>query len=140
MLEVLQGNTYKLSLQAELSYFCFDLHGCARGIPDAMQAGKVDKFMSYVKPRLRGSAVHNYRDEAKAANNHYDTKRHSPHIHDNRLLLKAQPQQGKTGMQCLQHQQCIGHCKLHVRLRVQAAPAVVSDAPIYCQHASIWLH
>ena len=64
-----------------------------------MQAGKVDKFMSYVKPRLRGSAVHNYRDEARAANNHYDchTKRPPHHIQQNRLLLRAQPQQGKTG-------------------------------------------
>ena len=56
----------------------------------------MDKFMAYTRPGLRGSPVHNYRDAATACNKHYDTQNRS--VHESRFLLKAQPQQGKTGM------------------------------------------
>lgn len=63
-----------------------------------VQGGKVDKFMSYSKPGLRGAPVHDYRDAARAYAGHYDTgTKHAQHVHNNRFLLKAQPQQGKTG-------------------------------------------
>lgn len=65
----------------------------------------MDKFMEYGNKGLRGAAVHNYRDEARSAPGapgalgiHYDAgSKHPGHIHQNRILLKAQPQQGKTG-------------------------------------------
>jgi len=57
----------------------------------------VDKFMAYTKPGLRGLPVHDYRDAATATNKHYDTYKFPEHVHKNRFLLKAQPQQGKTG-------------------------------------------
>ena len=38
-----------------------------------------------------------YRDAATATNKHYDTHKFPGHVHKNRFLLKAQPQQGKTG-------------------------------------------
>ena len=64
-----------------------------------MQGGKVDKFMSYTNRGLRGALVHEYRDAASATNRHYDTGGKAPHhVHMNRFLLKAQPQQGKTGV------------------------------------------
>lgn len=54
--------------------------------------------MLYGKQALRGTAVHAYRDEARAGNKHYDAGlKHEGHIQSNRILLKAQPQQGKTG-------------------------------------------
>ena len=63
-----------------------------------MQGSQVDKFMLYDKQGLRGAAVHAYRDEARSSNKHYGAGlKHARHIHENRILLKAQPQQGKTG-------------------------------------------
>lgn len=57
----------------------------------------MDKFMAYTKPGLRGLPVHDYRDAATATNKHYDTHKFPEHVHKDRFLLKAQPQQGKTG-------------------------------------------
>ena len=54
--------------------------------------------MVYTKPGLRGSPVHDYRDAASACNKHYDTHKFPEHVHKGRFLLKAEPQQGKTGM------------------------------------------
>ena len=62
-----------------------------------MQGGKVDKFMAYTKPGLRGLPVRDYRDAATATNKHYDTHKFPGHVHKNCFLLKLQPQQGKTG-------------------------------------------
>ncbi|KAL0047438.1 hypothetical protein WJX82_003437 [Trebouxia sp. C0006] len=60
--------------------------------------GMMDKFMSYTNRGLRGTAVHEYREAASAHNKHYDTgHKHEGHVHPGRFLLKAQPQQGKTG-------------------------------------------
>ena len=68
------------------------------GIMYAMQGGMMDKFMSYTNRGLRGTAVHEYREAASAHNKHYDTgHKHEGHVHPGRFLLKAQPQQGKTG-------------------------------------------
>lgn len=66
----------------------------------------MDKFMSYTNRGLRGTAVHEYREAASAHNKHYDTgDKHEGHVHPGRFLLKAQPQQGKTGtifLHCVQ--------------------------------------
>lgn len=54
--------------------------------------------MSYTKAKLRGAAVHDYREAARAHARHYDTgAKQARHVHPWRFLLKAQPQQGKTG-------------------------------------------
>lgn len=54
--------------------------------------------MSYTKAGLRGAAVHDYREASRATANHYDTgAKQAKHIQPGRFLLKAQPQQGKTG-------------------------------------------
>ena len=63
-----------------------------------MQGGRVNKFMAYTKPGLRGVLVHDYRDAATATNKHYDTHKFREHVHKHRFLLKAHPQQGKTGI------------------------------------------
>ena len=54
--------------------------------------------MSYTKAGLRGAAVHDYREAARAYGGHYDTgAKQEKHVQPGRFLLRAQPQQGKTG-------------------------------------------
>ena len=88
------------------------LKHCLTSTSVLAQGGKVDKFMSYTQPGLRGAPVHEYRDAAAATNKHYDTGHKAPHhVHMNRFLLKAQPQQGKTGTTADMPSDCT-FCKL----------------------------
>lgn len=63
-----------------------------------MQASKLDRYMQRKPPsrkKLQGMAIHDYRDNFKATSESYDADNRTKHI--TRLLLKAEPQSGKTG-------------------------------------------
>lgn len=62
-----------------------------------VQASKLDRYMQRnSKGKLQGSAVHNYRANFRPTPDSYDYKNEDFHMR--RLLLKAEPQSGKTGM------------------------------------------
>jgi len=61
-----------------------------------LQPHKLDRFMQRVsRQKLQGSALHNYREHFKPTPDSYDHD--NDHQHATRLLLKAEPQSGKTG-------------------------------------------
>ncbi len=61
-----------------------------------MQASKLDRYMQRkTKGKLQGSAIHNYRLNFKPTLDSYDHG--NKDVHRRRLLLKAEPQSGKTG-------------------------------------------
>lgn len=66
----------------------------------AIQASKLDRYLQACKKgKLQGLAIHDYRANFKPTADHYDFGNDNPSaIHPMRLLLKAEPQSGKTGM------------------------------------------
>lgn len=61
-----------------------------------VQASKLDRYMQRnSKGKLPGSAIHNYRANFRPTPDSYDSGNRSFHMR--RLLLKAEPQSGKTG-------------------------------------------
>lgn len=68
----------------------YDSHVCC------VQASKLDRYMQRnSKGKLQGTAVHRYRDSFRPTPDSYDHGNKSFHMR--RLLLKAEPQSGKTG-------------------------------------------
>ena len=68
------------------------------------QASKLDRYLQIAarNKRLQGSGIHNYRENYKPTIDSYDAQNSSKHTL--RLLLKAEPQSGKTGdNRCLAH-------------------------------------
>jgi len=60
------------------------------------QASKLDRYMQRTtKGKLQGSAVHDYRQYFKPTSDSYDCG--NLEKHSRRMLLKAEPQSGKTG-------------------------------------------
>lgn len=61
-----------------------------------VQASKLDRYMQRnSKGKLQGSAIHEYRAKFKPTSDSYDYD--NKEFHWRRLLLKAEPQSGKTG-------------------------------------------
>lgn len=72
-----------------------------------MQPSKLDRYMQRKgKGKLQGFALHDYRANFKPTKDSYDFDNKS--VHSRRLLLKAEPQSGKTGITQLQH--ACKHC------------------------------
>ena len=62
-----------------------------------MQPSKIDRYMQRKgRGKLQGAAVHNSRQHFKPTPDSYDHNNNSFHMR--RLLLKAEPQSGKTGV------------------------------------------
>ena len=67
-----------------------------------VQASKLDRYMQRnSKGKLQGSAIHEYRAKFKPSSDSYDHD--NKEFHWRRLLLKAEPQSGKTGVAQLPH-------------------------------------
>lgn len=67
-----------------------------------VQASKLDRYMQRnTKGKLQGSAIHEYRSKFKPTSDSYDYD--NKEFHWRRLLLKAEPQSGKTGIAQLPH-------------------------------------
>lgn len=81
---------------------------CGRVVFDCvcafLQASKLDRYLQIAarNKRLQGSEIHNYRENYKPTTDSYDAQNSSKHTL--RLLLKAEPQSGKTGDNC-----CLAH-------------------------------
>ena len=63
----------------------------------SLQASKLDRYMQRsTKGKLQGSAIHEYRRNFRPTPDSYDYG--NKETHPRRLLLKAEPQSGKTGL------------------------------------------
>ena len=74
---------------------------------DLVQAGSMDKFMRKIRPSaaLKGAHLKDVRRHFKPTDLSYDNVA-VRQIHEQRLLLKAEPQVGKTGMSVQVYEPC----------------------------------